>query len=98
PASIVTRGPMIVRDVDTLQELAQRAGVQVNFSVPTLDREIWRRTEPGTAPPHQRLRALRVLVDAGIEAGVGIAPILPGITDRPGACARRGVRGARGRR
>jgi len=81
PASIVTRGPMIVRDVDVLQELARRAGVQVNFSVPTLDREIWRRTEPGTAPPHQRLRALRVLVDAGIEAGVGIAPILPGLTD-----------------
>ena len=83
PASIVTRGPMVVRDVDVLQELARRAGAQVNFSVPTLDREIWRRTEPGTSPPHQRLRALRVLVDAGIEAGVGIAPILPGITDRP---------------
>jgi len=81
PASIVTRGPMIVRDVDVLQELAGRAGVQVNFSIPTLDREIWRRTEPGTAPPHQRLRALRLLVEAGIEAGVGIAPILPGITD-----------------
>jgi len=83
PASIVTRGPLIVRDVDVLQELARRAGAQVNFSVPTLDREIWRRTEPGTSPPQQRLRALRVLVDAGIEAGIGIAPILPGITDRP---------------
>src|SRR3989440_8501382 len=83
PASIVTRGPMIVRDVDTLQELAQRAGVQVNFSVPTLDREIWRRTEPGTAPPHQRLRALKQLVDAGIEASVGMAPILPGLSDKP---------------
>src|SRR5438105_3201650 len=83
PFSIVTRGPMIVRDVDMLQEGAAKAEVQVNFSVPTLDLEIWRRTEPGTAPPHQRLRALRVLVDAGIRAGVGMAPLLPGITDRP---------------
>src|SRR5262249_47443887 len=45
--------------------------------------EIWRRTEPGTAPPRQRLRALRMLIDAGIDTGVGIAPILPGISDRP---------------
>jgi DNA repair photolyase len=73
---------MVVRDVDVLQELARRAGVHVSFSVPTLDREIWRRTEPGTAPPRQRLRALKVLIDAGIDAGVGIAPVLPGISDR----------------
>jgi DNA repair photolyase len=83
PSSIITRGPMIVRDVDVLQEAVRRTDVQVNFSVPTLDLEVWRRTEPGTAPPRQRLRALRVLVDAGIAAGVGMAPILPGISDRP---------------
>ena len=83
PASIVTRGPMVIRDIDVLQALASRAGAQVSFSVPTLDRDVWRRTEPGTAPPHQRLRALRALVNAGIEAGVGVAPILPGISDRP---------------
>jgi DNA repair photolyase len=83
PFSIVTRGPMIVRDIDVLQEAARRAAVQVNFSIPTLDREIWRRTEPGTAPPRQRLRALKSLVDSGIEAGVGMAPLLPGISDRP---------------
>ena len=53
----------------------------VTFSVPTLDRDIWRRTEPGTAPPQQRLRALTALVDAGIEANVGMAPILPGLSD-----------------
>jgi DNA repair photolyase len=51
--------------------------------VPTLDDEIWRRTEPGTAHPRQRLRALKILVDAGIRASVGMAPILPGISDRP---------------
>ena len=53
------------------------------FSVPTLDPEVWRTTEPGTAPPRQRLRALSTLVDAGIKASVGMAPILPGLSDRP---------------
>ena len=83
PFSIVTRGPMIVRDIDVLQEASRRADVEINFSVPTLDVGIWRRTEPGTAPPHQRLRAVRKLVDAGIRAGVGMAPLLPGLTDTP---------------
>jgi DNA repair photolyase len=83
PLSLITRGPMVVRDVDVLRYAARRAEVDVNFSVPTLDLDIWRRTEPGTAPPRQRLRALRALVDAGINAGVGIAPILPGLSDRP---------------
>jgi DNA repair photolyase len=87
PFSIVTRGPMIVRDVDVLQEAARRAEVGVSFSIPTLDVDVWRRTEPGTAPPRQRLRALRVLVDAGTDAGVGMAPILPGISDHPAQLA-----------
>ena len=64
PLSLITRGPMIVRDVDVLTRAAERADVGVTFSIPTLDREIWRLTEPGTAPPAQRLRALRTLVDA----------------------------------
>jgi DNA repair photolyase len=83
PVSIVTRGPMILRDIDVLQEAARRGGVEVNFSIPTLDVEVWRRTEPGTAPPVQRLRAVRALVDAGIRAGVGLAPLLPGLSDAP---------------
>jgi len=83
PVNLITRGPMIVRDIDVLQEASRRADVSVNFSVPTLDAEVWRRTEPGTAPPHQRLRALKRLVDAGVKAGVGMAPILPGLSDRP---------------
>jgi DNA repair photolyase len=83
PFSIITRGPLIVRDVDFLAEAARRARVSVTFSVPTLDEEIWRRTEPGTAPPRQRLRALARLVEAGVDAGVGMAPILPGLSDRP---------------
>jgi DNA repair photolyase len=83
PFSIITRGPMIVRDVDVLCEAARRAEVSVTFSIPTLDVDIWRKTEPGTAPPHQRLRALQQLVDAGIRVGVGMAPILPGLSDKP---------------
>jgi len=84
PFSIITRGPLIIRDVDVLAEAARRASVSVTFSIPTLDEEVWRRTEPGTAHPRQRLRALKTLVDAGIKASVGMAPILPGISDRPG--------------
>jgi len=83
PLSIITRGPLIVRDVDVLTEAARHADVSVLFSVPTLDRRIWKATEPGTAPPRQRLRALTRLVDAGINAGVGMAPILPGLSDQP---------------
>jgi DNA repair photolyase len=83
PIGLITRGPMIVRDVDVLSEAARRADVGVTFSIPTLDHEVWRRTELGTAPPRQRLRAIRTLVDAGIKTSVGMAPILPGLTDRP---------------
>jgi DNA repair photolyase len=83
PFGLITRGPMIVRDLDVLVEAAKRAEVGITFSIPTLDHEIWRRTEPGTAPPHQRLRALTQLVDAGIKVGVGMAPILPGLSDEP---------------
>jgi DNA repair photolyase len=83
PFGIITRGPLIVRDLDVLAEASRRTSVSVTFSVPTLDEHVWRTTEPGTAPPRQRLRALSVLADAGIRASVGMAPILPGLSDRP---------------
>jgi DNA repair photolyase len=83
PFSIITRGPMIVRDLDVLVEASQRADVAVTFSVPTVDEEVWRKTEPSTAHPRQRLRAVKQVVDAGVKASVGMAPILPGISDRP---------------
>jgi DNA repair photolyase len=82
PFSIITRNPMIVRDLDVLAEAARRAEVSVTFSVPTLDDDVWRTTEPGTPHPRRRLEALARLVDAGIKTGVGMAPILPGISDR----------------
>ena len=81
PFSIITRGPMIVRDIDVLAEAAGRANVDVTFSIPTLDEDVWRKTEPSTAHPRQRLKAVKALTDAGIRAGVGMAPILPGISD-----------------
>jgi DNA repair photolyase len=81
PFSIITRGPMIVRDLDVLERAARRASVGVTFSIPTVDEEVWKRTEPSTAHPRQRLRAIKELVAAGVDARVGMAPILPGISD-----------------
>jgi DNA repair photolyase len=82
PFSIVTRGPMVVRDIDVLRDASSRVGVSVYLSVPTLDDRVWRTTEPGTAPPASRLEAVRRLAEAGVHVGVGIAPILPGLSDR----------------
>jgi DNA repair photolyase len=81
PIGLITKGTMVIRDVDLLVELSRRAKTTVAFSIPTIDEEVWARTEPGTPPPTKRLKVLRTLVDAGIEAGVGMAPILPGISD-----------------
>jgi DNA repair photolyase len=88
PFSIITRGPLIVRDVDLLAEASRRAPVSVTFSVPTVDDDVWRTTEPGTAPPRQRLRALKRLVEAGVRASVGMAPLLPGLSDHPSQLER----------
>ncbi|HKW08595.1 MAG TPA: radical SAM protein [Candidatus Dormibacteraeota bacterium] len=83
PSAMITRGPMIVRDIDVLSQLARRAQLHITFSIPTLDDDVWRKTEPGTAHPRQRLRAIEKLAAAGIDVGVGMAPILPGLSDRP---------------
>jgi DNA repair photolyase len=85
PASIVTKGTLIVRDLDLLAELSEVADVTVCHSVPTVDEEIWRRTEPGTPPPRQRLRAMARLRAVGVRAGVLMAPLLPGLSARPEA-------------
>jgi DNA repair photolyase len=81
PFDLITRGPLIVRDVDVLAGASARAQVSVTFSIPTLDREVWRSTEVATAPPAQRLRAMERLASAGIRVGVGLAPLLPGLSD-----------------
>jgi hypothetical protein len=88
PVGVVTKGPMIVRDKDVLSDLAAGPGCSVYVSVPTVDEEAWQRLEPGTAPPLQRLRAVRDLADAGIRAGVLMNPIVPGITSKPALLER----------
>jgi DNA repair photolyase len=83
PFSILTKGTLITRDVDLLVRGAEHAPVSAAFSIGTLDEDVWRDTEPGTPNPKARIEALRTLVDAGIPTGVLIAPILPGLSDRP---------------
>jgi DNA repair photolyase len=80
PIGLITKGPMIVRDKDILIELTKAAPCTVHMSVPTVDEDAWRTLEPGTAHPLQRLRAVRELTDAGINAGVLMAPIVPGFS------------------
>ena len=81
PTGIVTKGPLVVRDIDVLQRLDAKTDLTVYFSVPCVDEDVARKTDPGTAPPRQRLRALRMLREAGIDAAVLCMPVLPGITD-----------------
>ncbi len=88
PFGIITRGPLIVRDAALLAEASAVTDVHVTFSVPTIDEDVWRTTEPGTAPPRQRLRALTALVGAGVRASVGMAPLLPGLSDHPAQIER----------
>lgn len=82
PVGVITKGPMVVRDIDVLQTLSARGGCTVYVSVPTVDEDAWRALEPGTAPPLQRLRAVRDLAAAGIRTGVLMNPIVPGLTSR----------------
>src|SRR5579864_2338674 len=80
PFGLVTKGPMVVRDGDLLAEQSRAAGCTVYMSVPTVDEDAWRVLEPGTAHPLQRLRAVGELVNAGVNAGVLMAPIVPGFS------------------
>ena len=77
---VVTKGPMVVRDRDLLVALSKITTCTVYMSVPTVDEQAWERLEPGTAHPLQRLRAVRELVDAGVNAGVLMNPIVPGFS------------------
>jgi DNA repair photolyase len=88
PVGIVTKGPMIVRDKDVLQDLSKRATCRVHISIPTVDEDAWEKLEPGVAHPNQRLRAVRELVDAGIDCGVLMAPIVPGFSTQPAKMER----------
>jgi DNA repair photolyase len=88
PVGIVTKGPMIVRDKDVLQDLSRRTDCRVHISIPTVDEDAWEKLEPGVAHPTQRLRAVRELVDAGVDCGVLMAPIVPGFSTQPAKIER----------
>jgi DNA repair photolyase len=83
PFSILTKGTLILRDLDVLTEAAARTDVRCALSIGTLDEELWRATEPGTPHPRRRLEAVRRLNAAGIPTAVLVAPIIPGWSDRP---------------
>jgi DNA repair photolyase len=88
PVGLVTKGPMVVRDKDVLRDVSKQASCTVCVSVPSVDEHAWEKMEPGTAPPLQRLRAVRELCDAGVRAGVLMAPIVPGISSQPSKIER----------
>ncbi|MEO8457851.1 MAG: radical SAM protein [Chloroflexota bacterium] len=81
PVHMLTKSTAVVRDLELWASLAKVADAQVAFSIPTLDEEIWKKMEPGTARPHKRFEAMRELTSAGVRCGVMIAPVIPGLTD-----------------
>jgi DNA repair photolyase len=83
PCSVLTKSPLLLRDLDLLEELARKTSFSANLSIPTLDQRAWRETEPHTPNPRARLEAVAELNRAGIPTGILIAPLMPGINDAP---------------
>src|SRR5438309_6405836 len=83
PCSVLTKSPLLLRDLKLMLEIAQRTSFTACLSVPTLDEKAWRATEPHTPNPRARLEAVAELNRAGIPTGVLIAPLMPGINDAP---------------
>ena len=83
PCSILTKSPLLLRDLDLLKGIAERTEVSACLSVPTLEEKAWRATEPHTPHPRARLEAVAELNRAGIPTGILIAPLMPGINDEP---------------
>jgi DNA repair photolyase len=99
PFSILTKSPLVTRDLDVLTEAAARAEVSVNFSIGTLDERVWRATESGSPNPRRRIDAMATLAAAGIKTGALVAPVLPGLSDSPAQLREvvEAIRGAGGR-
>ena len=100
PCSVLTKSPLLLRDLDLMLEIAARTSFSACLSIPTLDEKAWRATEPHTPHPRARLEAVAELNRAGIPTGVLIAPLMPGINDSPAQLepllgARRGGRARR---
>jgi DNA repair photolyase len=83
PCSVLTKSPLLTRDIDLMLGIAERTSFTAYLSVPTLDERAWRESEPRTPSPKARLAALKQLAAAGLDVGIVIAPLLPGINDDP---------------
>jgi DNA repair photolyase len=88
PCSILTKSPLLLRDLELMKQIAARTEFSAALSVPTIDEKAWRATEPHTPNPHARLEAVAELSRAGIRTGVLIAPLQPGINDQPEQVAK----------
>jgi DNA repair photolyase len=83
PCSVLTKSPLLLRDITLMKELVEVTDFVANLSIPTLDEKAWRQTEPHTPHPRKRIEAVAELSGAGIPTGVLIAPLIPGVNDSP---------------
>jgi DNA repair photolyase len=83
PSSVLTKSPLLLRDLELMKEMHEAAGFAANLSIPTLDERAWRASEPHTPHPRKRIEAVAELNRRGIPCGVLIAPLMPGINDAP---------------
>ena len=84
PCSVLTKSPLLLRDLELMKEIHERVGFAANLSIPTLEEKAWRATEPHTPHPRKRIEAVAEINRAGIPCGVLIAPLMPGVNDDPG--------------
>ena len=84
PCSVLTKSPLLLRDIALMKEISERTEFVANLSIPTLEEKAWRATEPHTPHPRKRIEAIAELRRAGIPTGVLIAPLIPGVNDAPG--------------
>jgi DNA repair photolyase len=98
PCSVLTKSPLLLRDLELMKEVAAVTDIHANLSIPTLDEKPWRASEPHTPHPRKRIEAVAELNRAGIPTGVLVAPLMPGINDSPKqveailtACAEAGA-------
>jgi DNA repair photolyase len=83
PCSVLTKSPLVLRDLPLLKQIAEVTDVSANLSIPTIDERAWRATEPHTPNPRARLEAVAELNRNGISTGILVAPLMPGINDDP---------------
>ena len=83
PSSVLTKSPLLLRDIELFKQIHEVAGFAANLSIPTLEEKAWRASEPHTPHPRKRIEAVAELNRAGIPTGVLIAPLMPGINDSP---------------